>query len=181
MSPLKWWTAAFLALLCTTTTQAVGLQEKNIFPDNFFSSGIKLMQNSFLNKKEAHQDSEALMLAQEGPAEALQESATEKLQDIYQTKFKINNVTWSVIDWTVLCILIAIIIVVVLVALIFCCCLSSTQEAEEKAAVERTEQKWKDKDFEKFKKDEELKLSTLNDGNVPAADPEAQPMMEAME
>ena len=47
-------------------------------------------------------------------------------------------------------------------------------------AREKTEQQWKDKDFEEFKKDESLRLESLGAANGAAAamEGEAEPMMD---
>mmetsp|Transcript_5863 Transcript_5863/g.9473 ORF Transcript_5863/g.9473 Transcript_5863/m.9473 type:complete len:96 (+) Transcript_5863:318-605(+) len=71
---------------------------------------------------------------------------------------------WTVIDWTILVIIFAIIIVAVFVALIFCCCIGKTREDEEKEAIDKAEEQWKNKDYMEFKKDENLRLASLGAG-----------------
>ena len=99
--------------------------------------------------KSLHDDS--ISLAQINPGSVLEagvEIYANGLKNMFETKFMVWNTEWSVIDWTILCIIIAIIIVAVLLGLCFCCCVGSTEAEELKEAREKAENEKNDKEFE---------------------------------
>ena len=53
------------------------------------------------------------------------------------TEFMIMGAKWNVLDWTCLCIVIAIIIVAILIGLIMCCLIGSNAEKEKADAEEK--------------------------------------------
>ena len=53
---------------------------------------------------------------------------------MFETQFVVFGTAWSVVDWTIFCVVIAIIIVAVLIGLIFCCCIGQDQKEAEKEA-----------------------------------------------
>ena len=137
------------------------------------------MQNAFLQKVQKSLTDDTLSLAQTSsiPGELL-ESGLSKfpgLKNIYETKFVVWDTEWSVIDWTIFCIVLAIIIVAVLIGLCFCCCIGSTEAEELKAAREKAEKDAMEKDFMEYKQGEASLVAGL--GEAGAAD---APMEGAM-
>ena len=92
------------------------------------------------------------------------------LKNIYETKFVVWNTEWSVIDWTIFCIVLAIIIVAVLIGLCFCCCIGSTEAEELKAAREKAEKEAMEKDFKEYEAGKESLVAGLGAaGEAPEA------------
>ena len=56
------------------------------------------------------------------------------LKGIYDTKFVVNGVVWSVWDWTLFVFLVAFIAVAATLAFLFCLCCAPTKYEEEKEA-----------------------------------------------
>ena len=46
---------------------------------------------------------------------------------------------WSVVDWTIFCIVVAIIIVAVVIGLIFCCCIGNNADEAAKEAKDKAD------------------------------------------
>ena len=115
------------------------------------------MQNAFLQKVQKSLTDDTLSLAQTSsvPGEVLIEGLDSSLKNIYETKFVVFSTEWSVIDWTIFCIVVAIIIVAVLIGLCFCCCIGSTQPEEAKAAREKAEKEAAEKEKKEKDPDEE--------------------------
>ena len=139
------------------------------------------MQNAFLQKVQKSLTDDTLSLAQTSstPGEALisgLDSTGASLHTIFNTKFVIWETEWSVIDWTIFCIVLAIIIVAVLIGLCFCCCIGSTEAEENRDAREKADKEAMDKDFMEYKQGEASLVAGL--GEAGAAD--AAPMEGAM-
>ena len=141
------------------------------------------MQNAFLQKVQMSLTDDTLSLAQTSsvPGEALIEGLDLSLKNIYETKFVIFATEWSVIDWTIFCIVLAIIIIAVVIGLLFCCCVGSTQPEELQAAREKAEKEAMDKDFMEYKAGENALagLGASGEADAPSA-PADPPMEEAM-
>ena len=142
------------------------------------------MQNASLQKVQKSLTDDTLSLAQTSsvPGEALINGLDSSLKNIYETKFVVFSTEWSVIDWTIFCIVVAIIIVAVLIGLCFCCCIGSTQPEEAKAAREKAEKEAMDKDFMEYKAGANALAGLGAAGEADAApEPPAEaPMEEAM-
>ena len=139
------------------------------------------MQNAFLQKVQKSFTDDTLSLAQTSdvPGEML-ESGMDKfkgLKNMFETKFVVFDTEWSVVDWTVFCVVIAIIIVAVLIGLCFCCCIGSTEAEELKNAREKAEKEAMDKDFMEYKAGEASLVDGL--GAAGAADAAADPPADA--
>ena len=130
------------------------------------------MQNAFLTKVQKSLDNSPLSLAQtNSPGSEMLQAGLEGsgLKNIYETKFMIWNTEWSVVDWTIFCIVVAIIIVAVLLGLLFCCCVGSTEAQELKEAREKAEKEEKDKDFMEYKAGEQSLVKGLGEGAAAGA------------
>ena len=138
------------------------------------------MQNAFLNKVQKSMDSTLQLAQTSSPVGDVLESGLEGtgLKNIYETKFVVWNTEWSVIDWTIFCIILAIIIVAIAIGLCFCCCIGSTEADELREAMEKAKKEAEDKDFMEYKAGEESLVAGL--GAAGAEAPMEAPMEEAM-
>ena len=87
------------------------------------------------------------------------------IDTFFNTKFTINGTEWSVWDWTIFVIVIAVLIALGVVLFLFFCCISSTQEETDKEAMDAVEKERE----ELLKKDpeEENKLGEAENGEPP--------------
>ena len=129
---------------------------------------MQFMQNAFLNKVHNSMPSDEPIQLAQTPNELLQSGLENSgLKNIYETKFIVWNTEWSVVDWTIFCIVIAVIIVGVLIGLLFCCCIGSTEQQELKEAREKAEMDAKNMDYMEYMQGKESLAALGMAGEAP--------------